>query len=848
MMRSRSAANLCALGLLSALVSAAGAQPTAATKPPGVTITFQQGVGGYEGCVTVDQYGTAVKQSSANIDKMTLKFTGLKLPGKNPKVVKARLLTYFQEEAYTRIKTATLEIADASAKDGPALDTVKFAQPMPERVTRQNKWLPWDLPAALVQKWIEEPASNKGILFRVKPDQEGLHQFFFTWTANDETARRPILEVTFTFEGDVPPNLPQLVTSIDGKTLGKLFAVEWNKISFDLLGLPCRYEVELAADGTDDWKKASSVEAEKLAADVDTSALTDGGKYKLRVSAVNSKGLRGEYAIAKGAFRVTRKTAAVWATDSVTKVAREENPPGQGAAVALSAARNEYQSFQVVVSAFSNTKEVDVAIDDLAGPGGAKIASSGCTLYRVHYVDCRGKGWHPDSMVPFIDPQSKKRIGGKFGAPFDVAAGTNAPVWVEVFVPANAAPGVYKGSVHVTAGGKEIASVPVELTVYPVTLPKTSTLLTFFELSQDTPKRDYMQALHNHRIDIWSFREPNHSFDRADGKVVMKWNADLDKAIDAYFDGSLFADGVPGKTYLLRGVWEKGRNITAGSDEDRIEILKQFHEHYKGKPYASRMWWFFIDEPKADTIAKCVRVGKQIKEYSPGIGLLLTTRYNKQLVGLVDVWDAIINAEVIDWNAPGPDPYREEMKLGRTCINCITVNSNTPTSPNLFIHHKGMNTRIWPWVTFALDQQGLEFWDTKPAPSVTVPKVFGGTAWGDGSLFYKGLPAELGVAEEIPLPSIRLKMLREGIQDFELLSMVRKKDAALSRKLAHRMVQETKDYDKSFEQAVQHVSWSWNTDGKGDRQVPGFVVWESSPTRLAAARAEILKALSENSK
>jgi hypothetical protein len=450
----------------------------------------------------------------------------------------------------------------------------------------------------------------------------------------------------------------------------------------------------------------------------------------------------------------------------------------------------------------------------------------------------------PDSMVPFVNPKTGKRIGGKFGAPFELAAGTNASVWVEVHVPENAGPGVYKGAVNVTVAGKQAASVPLVLTVWPVTLPKTSTLLTYFELTADTPGHDYLNALHEHRVDVWFVNDVGHKLERdGAGKPVVKWNPAFDQLLDDYFSGKLFADGVPGKSYLFPGgSWEVHKAIQ-GSDEDRIEILKQYEAHYKGKPWIGNCAWFFIDEPKPSTIAKCVRVGQQIKEHSPSIGLLLTTRYNKELVGLVDVWDAIINNEVIDWNSPGPEPYRGEMKLGRRVINCITCNSNVPTSPNLFIHHRGMNARIWPWVTFALDQQGIEFWRTNAAPSVTVPKKFGENVWGDGSLFYKGLPEELGITEEIPLPSVRLKLLRDGIEDFELLAMLRAKAPDLARRLEHKMVQETKDYDKSFADPVQHVSWNWNTDGKGDRQVAGFVAWESSAARLAETRAAIAEAL-----
>jgi len=417
-------------------------------------------------------------------------------------------------------------------------------------------------------------------------------------------------------------------------------------------------------------------------------------------------------------------------------------------------------------------------------------------------------------------------------------------VWVELRVPADAAPGDYRGEVNVTVAGRLAKAVPVALTVWPVTLPKTSTLLTYFELTADTPKRDYLHALHEHRIDVWFVNDIGHKLQRdAAGKPVVRWNPDFDKLLDDYFSGALFTDGVPGKSYLFPGgSWEVHRAIQ-GKDDDRIEILKQYEAHYKGKPWIRNCSWFFIDEPNAQTLPKCVRVGKQIKEHSPSIGFLLTTRYNKDLVGLVDVWDAIINVEVIDWNSPGPDPYRREMKLGRRVINCITCVTAVPTAPNLYIAHKAMNTRIWPWVTHCLDQQGIEFWRTNAAPSVTVPVKWGESLWGDGSLFYKGLPDELGVPEEIALPSIRLKLLRDGIEDFELLSMLAKKDPALAKSLCHRMVQETVEYNKSFAQPVQHVSWNWNTDGKGDRQVPGFVVWESDAKRLAETRAAIAAAV-----
>jgi hypothetical protein len=541
----------------------------------------------------------------------------------------------------------------------------------------------------------------------------------------------------------------------------------------------------------------------------------------------------------------------VWTQDAVTKVQREEAPPAPAPTSAvLAAARNEFESFQVVVRANAALKDVDVAASDLTGPGGKTIPASAFTLYRVHYVDCQKQGWLPDSLVPFVDPNTGKRIGGKFGAPFEVAAGQNAPVWVELHVPADAGPGDYTGSVRVTVEGKVAKTVPLRVTVWPVTLPKTTTLLTFINLGRDNAKQIYLQSLHAHRMDPWyviAINALGPRWTREGDKVVLTWNPAYDKAMDAYFDGSMFPDGVPGKSMLLAKFTGNIWKIFEQKEDyaSFAQVFLHFEEHFKNKPYVSKLAWFLIDEPSPETIKRCIAMGKCIKENSPSIRNLLTTGYKKELEGLVDIWDPIINFEVIDSVSPGPDAYREQMKKGHMVINCVTCVSDRPTSPSLFIHGQGINTRIWPWVTFALDQQGIEFWDSAAAPSVTVPKKYGEKCWGDGSLFYKGLPEELGVPEEIALPSIRLKILRDGIEDSELLFMLKKKNPALAKKLCHRMAQETKDYDKSFEKPVQHTNWNWNKDGKGNRQEPGFVIYESSAERLNQARAAIAAELAK---
>jgi len=59
------------------------------------------------------------------------------------------------------------------------------------------------------------------------------------------------------------------------------------------------------------------------------------------------------------------------------------DPAGNGSQVGLWAARDEYQSFQIVVNGASNgLSNVDVKVSDLTGPGGEVIPRTSFTLYR----------------------------------------------------------------------------------------------------------------------------------------------------------------------------------------------------------------------------------------------------------------------------------------------------------------------------------------------------------------------------------------------------------------------------------------------------------------------------------
>jgi hypothetical protein len=85
----------------------------------------------------------------------------------------------------------------------------------------------------------------------------------------------------------------------------------------------------------------------------------------------------------------------------------------------------------------------------------------------------------------------------------------------------------------------------------------------------------------------------------------------------------------------------------------------------------------------------------------------------------------------------------------------------------------GTRNRAMEWLSFAYGMSGELYYETTQAFFSGDPWQnqynFGGT--GDGTVFYPGTPAKIGGQTEIPVESLRMKMVRDGMEDFELLQL-----------------------------------------------------------------------------
>jgi len=156
-------------------------------------------------------------------------------------------------------------------------------------------------------------------------------------------------------------------------------------------------------------------------------------------------------------------------------------PGGTPAAplTSISAAANEYESFQVLIvadgAADTVVESVDISIDsgDAASPSILSLVHRELYLNVTTVSDCDGAlGLWPDALVPAVDPFYNET---RNALPYRVAAAASQAFWIDLFVPPGTAPALHNATVRVQLQGEPAPrSLPLQLEVFNFTLPSTS--------------------------------------------------------------------------------------------------------------------------------------------------------------------------------------------------------------------------------------------------------------------------------------------------------------------------------------------------------------------------------------
>ncbi|MGQ9731922.1 MAG: glycoside hydrolase domain-containing protein [Candidatus Zipacnadales bacterium] len=475
---------------------------------------------------------------------------------------------------------------------------------------------------------------------------------------------------------------------------------------------------------------------------------------------------------------VPAQEATVWVASPWQHVLKNSEP-GAGRSVQLEAAANEYEPFRIIVSAGEQPLwQCEAAATDLVGPAG-RIPVANLTFFREHYIHCfkpsyrstAPPGWYPDPLIPFLDPFTGSKIeGAKYlGAPFDVEPHTNQGLWVDVYVPASTQAGEYTGSVLVTVEKTRLAEVPVQLTVWGFALPDTFAMRSNFgglgsRLAQnfglDVGSEEFrriedrtIDTLLAHRCqpsglgNIWPTRTAEGGLDDSASGERLRMMVE-DKHVNSL---------------LLPFAYQE-------EPEKCKSHLRNLAGYLRERGWLDLAYVYMKDEPNNAHEYEIVRQqGALIREADPGIRRLCTEQTIPSdptwgdLYGAVDIWCPL-------WGLYDEKTAKQRQALGEEIWSYTALCQGAETNPFWQIDFPPVVFRAPFWVSWHYNIRGFLYWSSIYVPPDLDPwecPHFRDAYWGEGMLLYPG--REAGI--DGPVTSIRLKLIREAMEDFEYMTL-----------------------------------------------------------------------------
>jgi len=488
----------------------------------------------------------------------------------------------------------------------------------------------------------------------------------------------------------------------------------------------------------------------------------------------------------------------VWTVTETRRVLRED-PAQKQVAVHLAAARNECRGFQILIRSDTPVRGVRVEPGDLVGLGGAVLRAGQARVLRQHQFqiteasyrnDAFRPGWYPDALIPAAHPVSGKPLSGaRFAAmPFDLPAHQTHGFWLDLDVPAGAKPGEYRGTFRVRSADGHAAEIPVAVTVWDFALPAVPTMQTslgspFHQLKRYYQKRaqagkekepadwdavflQVSQMLSEHRIDatpnldLSPRRQPDGSF-RIPPERIQALRQFVDRfhvnAVSTPHPSGAVKDPVAEREKL--GAWLAAWD-RAAAELDRPSVV---------------FYTYLLDEPNDKEAYQYVQKwGRAIRQFKSALKVLVVEQTLTQdktwgdLNGAIDIWCPLFCLH--------DEPTAAQRRaLGETIWTYTALCQCRNKSPWWQTDFPLLHYRVPAWIGWRYRMRGLlywggmSFWNHVDDPW-TDPRTYnlrkegkGPIFNGEGSLLYPGRAAGYdGIA-----PSLRLKALRDSIEDYE---------------------------------------------------------------------------------
>ncbi len=511
---------------------------------------------------------------------------------------------------------------------------------------------------------------------------------------------------------------------------------------------------------------------------------------------------------------------SMWPVDSLVKVFPHD-PAGANRAGTQPwlVARNGHASVQFAIRSDETLKRLT-----------ARVACGGgldCQIRHAGYVPVSSDppGTPADEILRpapafFPDPLFE-------AFPYALPGGRTDSLWVTIYAPRSTKPETYRGEITVEDAGRRVAAGEFRVRVVDAEVPERQTLRVtnwfntspahlaeYYKLSGED--EHYWELLGNigrvmaaHRQNViltpvMELASPKIE----DGKIVYdfarldRWVKTFDQAGISIIEGGHLLGRVSGYDTPLRVpayVIEDGKVAVEKLEpgDPRAEqylhsFLSALYAHLKERGWTGRYLQHIHDEPHGEERPVYNRYAKLIRGELPGIPTLDAVSLDQDLgffADVADIWVPVLGSFDREM-----DKIRAHVDKGGQAwfYTCISPQGRYL---NRFTDLPLVKTRLLHWFNFRYGFDGFlhwggNYWSREPFDNVQ-PVINDGTTLlpaGDNAIVYPW-PEKYTV-----LSSIRLEAMREGIEDYELLVALSKRDPAKARELAAEAIPHFTDY------------------------------------------------------
>lgn len=471
--------------------------------------------------------------------------------------------------------------------------------------------------------------------------------------------------------------------------------------------------------------------------------------------------------------------------------------------------------------------------------------------------------FYPDILVPL-----------ELETPFEITAGSNQSIWGDIYIPKDAPAGLYSGSIAILEDGEQIWEIPIHLQVRDFALPDFPSARTMIYFSVENINARYLgpehiypdpetegydqaqlladrhfQLAHRHKVSlIDSYLPPE--------QMEAVWLARLTGELFTNHRGYAgVGEGVGNNVYAIGtygswpwmslgqpAMWTNSDTWVNWFDAHPLETPTDYFLYLIDESddfNQQEQWASWIDNnlgPGVRLMSLATLAAPSAAAHVPSLDIPTSS----MLVGDPDAW------------APAVRDYLDDPDK-----RFYYYNGGRPGSGTYAIEDDGVALRASAWAQHKMSIDRWFYWestyynnfqcygDTAEADTNVFQRAqtfgcyeeddpeLGQTGWnytnGDGVLFYPGVDSffpEESYGVMGPLSSLRLKLMRRGLQDADYLALAAAIDPIRTAEIVEAM--------------IPQVLWEYGVDDPDDPTwVYTDISWSTDPDLWEAARAEL---------